>query len=147
MYINYAYLIFYHYIIDILSLGKLFLICLIFTNYFEKRDVKGLEKKGSMLQIAIDVLKNRLRFYLSCFGWLDEKIWFSFTEGTPFSENHIDKHASIPRTNTLGREIKSPIQITNDGFWADDLYLFEIMKHVRETWAFVVKSGILRTSV
>ena len=42
------------------------------------------------------------------------QIRFSFTEGAPFQKN-IDKQASGPHTNTLGREIKSPIQMT--GFY------------------------------
>ena len=57
----------------------------------------------------------------------------------------IDKHSSSPRTNTLGREIKSPIQMTD--FELMTYTYLKIMKHVCETWAFLVKSGILRTSV
>ena len=68
----------------------------------------------------------------------------------------FDKRASGPHTNTLGWEIKSPIQMTE--FWGDDIYLtnYDVPCKLGHLilWStfvylepFFVKSGILRTSV
>ena len=77
------------------------------------------------------------------------QIRFSFVEGAPFHENdeNVDKQASGPHTNTLGRQTKSPIPLMD--FDPDDIYLtnpydllskgqvFKIMKHIHETSALV----------
>ena len=64
-----------------------------------------------VLKKKMNIVKYNDPLHKGSFELTLPQIRFSFVEGAPFHENvkPVDKQASGPHTNTLDREIKSPI--------------------------------------